>query len=534
MTFTLLKRAKPWDVVVIGSGATGGWAALQLGRRGLSVLVLEAGPDGIDAPSRQSALRLRAKQFVDGALGQRKIQSRIPNYWELDPDLFVLDTEHPYRTPEGRDFDWIRTRAVNGRLLTWGGIGVRTSDYEFKAAERDGYGEAWPFGYEDLRPHYDDVDDFFPVYGQQDGLPQLPDGNYVAIPRLTEAEHRFKEAVAARFVGRQVIASRGVLVRTSSRPNGEAPPPSPLRAAVARHGVSLRANAVVSQIVVDVDGRAEKVAFFDRLTKRSHEVTCRAVAVCASTLETTRILLNSASPQHPDGLGNSSGSLGCNLMDHCAVFVTGSAPGDGAKAWNDGSGGPKNIMVPRFHNLENKASGPFLRGYGIFGGIGRDPSPTRKGGGGKEVALGLVAYGEMLPRPENRAVLDRECMDAWRIPTLSIDCAYSSNEHAMIDHMLASLQEMVAAIGGRIEGQHRFAPGGFVHETGTARMGSNPRTSVLNSFGQCWDADNVYVMDGAAWPSGAWQNPTFTMMALAGRASQHLAHRVIDKKPWRV
>lgn len=532
MSFTVLKSAKPWDVVVIGSGATGGWAALQLGRRGLSVLVLEAGPDWIDAPIAQNALRLRAKQFVDGALGHRKVQSRIPSYWELDPDSFVLDTEHPYRTPEGKNFDWIRTRAVNGRLLTWGGIGVRISDYEFKAAERDGYGAAWPFGYEELAPHYDQIDSFFAVYGDQDGLPQLPDGQYVGSPRLTEAEHRFKEALAARFTDRQVIASRGVLARASSRPNGEAPPPSPLRAAVKQHGVSLRANAVVSHILVDADGRAAKIAFFDRLTKRSHEVSCRAVALCASTLESTRILLNSASPQHPDGLGNSSGTLGRNLMDHCAIFVTGSAPGDGAQPWNDGSGGPKNIMIPRFHNLDNKASGPFLRGYGIFGDIGRGPLPSRRrrGSDANEAPLGLVAYGEMLPRPENRVMLDRETLDAWGIPTLNVDCAFSSNEHAMIDHMLASIQEMVDVAGGRVGAPHRFAPGGFVHETGTARMGSDPRASVLNAFGQCWDADNVYVMDGAAWPTSAWQNPTFTMMAVAGRASEHLAQRVIAKR----
>ncbi len=530
MSFEILKRPKPWDVVVIGSGATGGWAALQLSQRGLSVLVLEAGPDWIDAAVPQNALQLRAKQFRDGAMGHRNVQSRIPTYWELDPDLFVLDTEHPYRTPEDKNFDWIRTRTVNGRLLTWGGIGVRVSDHELKAAEQDGFGETWPFDYQVLKPHFDQIDDFFAVYGERDGLPQLPDGKYVASPRLTEAEHRFKEALSARYTDRQVIAARGVLARASSRPNGEAPPPSPLRIAVRQHGANLRANAVVSQILVASDGRAQGVAFYDRLTKRSHEVSCRAVAVCASTLESTRILLNSTSPRHPEGLGNSSGALGRYLMDHCAIFATGSAPGDGSLAWSDGSGGPKNIMIPRFHNLENRAGGAFLRGYGIFGNIGRTPSPSgkRKRGNQHQVPLGLVAYGEMLPRPENRVTIDREQRDAWGIPTLSIDCAFSPNEYAMMGHMLASMEEMVHVAGGRLEGApHRFAPGAFVHETGTARMGTDPRASVLNGFAQCWDADNVYVMDGAAWPTSAWQNPTFTMMAVAGRASEHLADNVI-------
>lgn len=530
MSFMILKKPKPWDVIVIGSGATGGWAALQLSRRGLSVLVLEAGPDWIDSPTPQNALLLRAKHFRDNALGHRKVQSRIPSYWELDPDLFVLDTEHPYRTTEGKSFDWIRTRTVNGRLLTWGGIGVRVSDYEFKAAEQDGFGEAWPLDYEALKPHYDQIDDFFPVHGAHDALPQLPDGKYVASPRLTDAEHRFKETLAARYTDRQVIAARGILARASSRPNGEPAPPSPLRAAVGQHGAALRANAVVSHILVQGDGRAQGVAFYDRLTKRSHEVSCRAVAVCASTLESTRILLNSSSPQHPDGLGNSSGALGRYLMDHCAIHALGTAPGDSSVVWSDGSGGPKNIMIPRFHNLQNRAGGSFLRGYGLFGTIGRDGSSSRnrRGSTRDQVPFSLVAYGEMLPRPENRVTIDRENRDAWGIPTLTIDCAFSPNELAMMDHMLASLEEMVQVAGGCLDGApHRFAPGAFVHETGTARMGRDPRTSVLNGFAQCWDADNVYVMDGAAWPTGAWQNPTFTMMAVAGRASEHLANGMI-------
>lgn len=530
MSITILRKPDPWDVVVIGSGATGGWAALQLRQRGLSVLVLEAGSDWMDAATSPNPLQRRAKQFRDGALGHRKVQSRIPTYWELDPDLFVLDTEHPYRTPEGKAFDWIRTRTVNGRLLTWGGIGVRVSDFELKAAEQDGFGDTWPFDYEALKPHFDQIDDFFAVYGESDGLPQLPDGKYVAAPRLTEAEHRFKEALSTRYTDRQVIASRGILARASSRPNGEPPPPSPIRVAVQQHGANLRANAVVSHILVRRDGRAEGVAFYDRLTKRSHEVRCRAVALCASTLESTRILLNSASTQHPDGLGNSSGALGRYLMDHCAILANGTAPGDSSLTWGDGSGGPKNIMIPRFHNLKNQAGGPFLRGYGIFGSIGRNRPSSGKRNGGKhdQVPLTLVAYGEMLPRPENRVTLDRENLDAWGIPTLAIDCSFSPNEQAMMDHMLASIEEMVQVAGGHLgSAPHRFAPGSFVHEVGTARMGTDPRVSVLNGYAQCWDVDNVYVMDGAAWPTSAWQNPTFTMMAVAGRASEHLADGMI-------
>jgi choline dehydrogenase-like flavoprotein len=286
----------------------------------------------------------------------------------------------------------------------------------------------------------------------------------------------------------------------------------------------LRSDAVVSHLLVQDDGRARGVAFVDRLTKRAHEVYARAIVLCASTLESTRILLHSRSRQHPRGLGNSSGVLGHYLMDHPAVYVSGFLPGERDKLWDDGAGGPKNIMVPRFHNLENRADGAFLRGYGMFGGIGRHAESVRHLCDSDEVPFTLVAYGEMLPRFENHAALEPGRTDAWGVPLLRIDCGFSDNERALLDHMVGALSEMVHVAGGRITSAPTFvSPGGFVHEMGTARMGTSRDTSVVNPFGQCWDAPNVYVMDGAVWPSSAWQNPTFTMMAIAGRASFHLA-----------
>lgn len=526
MAPTIWQKSEPWDVVVIGSGATGGWAACELGRRGLKVLVLEAGADEMDAPSSPPASTLELKRTLDRVTRRRRVQSRHAAYWELDPDLFVVDSDHPYEVAPGKDFQWVRTRSLNGRLLTWGGIGVRTSDYEFRAPEQDGFGTPWPLGYADLAPHFDRIDDFLPVYGERDGLPQLPDGKYIAAPRLTDAELRFRESLNTTLARRAVIAARGVLVRPTSRPLGESPPPSPVRAAVARFGVQVRTNSVTSHLLVDADGRANGVAFVDRLTKQAHEVRARTVAVCASTLESTRILLNSRSRHHPNGLGNSSGALGHYLMDHPAIHLAGFAPGVRDALWSDGLGGPKNVMIPRYHNLENRAGGAFLRGFGMFGTIGRTQGKPAECDA-DEVPLSIVAYGEMLPRHENHVTLSADQRDAWDIPVLRIDCALSDNERALQDHMVEALSELIELAGGRVdEPPYVHALGGFVHEMGTARMGLDRKTSVLNAFAQSWDVPNVFVMDGAAWPSGAWQNPTFTMMAIAGRACEHLAREL--------
>ena len=524
MSIEFQKRAAQWDVVVVGSGATGGWAAYQLGKRRLKVLVLDAGPDEMDAPEPSPEFATNARRMFDRVLRRRRVQSRHQAYWELDPRLFVLDREHPYETPPGKDFQWIRTRSVNGRLLTWGGVGIRTSDHEFGAPLQDGFGDPWPFGYKELVPHFDEVDDFFPVYGERDGLSPMPDGKYVGVTRLTDAERELKRSVHT-ALGRPVVSGRGILIRPSARPHGEAAPPSPVREAIRKFGVSLRPNAVVSHVLVGPEGKASGVVFVDRLTKRAQEVQARVVVVCASAIESARILLNSRSRHHPQGLGNSSGTLGRYLMDHPGVAVTGFVPGRRDHAWDDGFGGPKNVMIPRFHNLTNRAGGAFLRGFGIFGILGR---VSAKAGDcdADEVPFSLVSHGEMLPRIENHISLRPDKPDPWGVPTLKIDCAYSDNERALQAHMAESIKEMVALVRGRVTGVYDYPPGGFVHEMGTARMGADARTSVLNGYAQCWDAPNVFVMDGAAWPSGAWQNPTFTMMAIAGRASAHLVEEL--------
>jgi choline dehydrogenase-like flavoprotein len=524
MSVEFQKPPPVWDVVIVGSGATGGWAAYQLGKRRVKVLVLDAGPDEMDAPQPSPNFPTKSRRMFDRVLRRRRVQSQHQAYWELDPRLFVLDREHPYETPPGKDFQWIRTRSVNGRLLTWGGVGIRTSDHEFDAPRQDGFGEPWPFGYRDLLPHFDEVDDFFPVYGERDGLSPVPDGKYVGATRLTDAETEFKRAVRL-ALRRPVINGRGILIRPSARPRGEAPPPSPVREAMMRFGVSLRPNAVVSHVLVGPEGKATGVAFVDRLTKHTEEVRARVVVVCASAIESARILLNSQSRHHPQGLGNSSGTLGCYLMDHPGVAVTGFVPGRRDVTWHDGYGGPKNVMIPRFHNLANRPGGSFLRGYGTFGMLGRVSMKARDCDA-DEVSFALVSHGEMLPRAENRISLHPDRRDVWGVPTLKIDCAYSDNERALQAHMAESTKELIATVRGRVSGVYYYPPGGFVHEMGTARMGADARTSVLNGYAQCWDVPNVFVMDGAAWPSGAWQNPTFTMMAITGRASQYLVEEL--------
>lgn len=518
---------------MVGAGAAGGWAAKELCEAGLEVLLLDAGPRldprsdfPVPAPPERRLL-----SRIASALAGQPIQMRCSVFNSRTRRLFVRDRQNPYTTPAGKPFNWFRGRQVGGRLHLWARVVPRMSDLEFGAASRDGHGVDWPLRHRDLAPHYARVESFLGVRGEPAGLEAAPEGRYASPIPLTPAERAFKSAVESAFPERRVVSA------PLARPEPERMPAT-IRAAEATGRLVLRPNAVVREVQTEpLTGKATGVSFVDRLTGRAERAGARVVVLCASSIETVRIMLNSRGPAHPGGLGNSSGRLGRGLMDHVLTIATGPLLDRDAEQGPSGDpydlGRTTGIQVPRFQNLDGRERS-FMRGYGIQGGIGRDGASWY-----------LLAQGEMMARPENRVTLDPGRTDAWGIPVAHISCVHSRNEVAMATHQIEALREMTGVAGLQMRSppasgllgalaftlwrrrllteQGAFLPGSAVHEIGGAAMGRDPRDSVLNPFGQCWDAENVFVTDGAAFTSGCWQNVTLTIMALTVRTCEHIA-----------
>lgn len=506
-----------YDAVVVGAGAAGGWAAKELCERGLTVLLLDAGPQ-LDsrrdfplpaAPERRLLARLTA------AVQGQPIQMRCAAFSARTRRFFVSDRENPYTTPARRPFNWFRGRQIGGRLHVWARVTPRLSDLELKAATHDGYGRDWPLSYDELAPYYDRVEEFL---GVRDDL------------ALTLEEKRFKAAVEDALPDRRVLSPR--LAR--HEPDRQ---PSTIRAAERTGRLVLRPDCVVRSVSVDpATGKATGVSYVDRVTKESAETGAAVVVLCASTIETLRIMLNSTSPAHPRGLGNSSGRLGQGLMDHVLTGLGGPlrnyhpARPEAADPYDFGA--VTGFQVPSSTNATTRHAS-FLRGWGFQGAIGR----------GAPVWY-FLAHGEMLARDENRVMLDPATTDAWGVPAAHISCAPGPNEVAMAADQLETMRELAGAAGleprttpsGKkleafafrlwrrrlLSESGAFLPGTAAHEIGGAGIGDDPSESVLSKFNQCWEADNVFVTDGASFPSGCWQNVTLTIMALTVRACDYL------------
>lgn len=519
------------DAIVVGSGAAGGWAAKDLTESGLRVVLLEAGPQRRPS-SVGGAWATRLWRY---ARGTQRVQSLHSDYWIKDPSFFVSDAAHPYATPPDRPFVWIRGRQLGGRTLLWGGVSLRLSDYEFSAADYDSFGPSWPIRYRDLAPYYDRVERFLHVYGAPAGLPQLPDGRYVGARPLTLAERRLAEGIAVTWPDRRLIPSRGLTApRQGSEQLRLSSVGTTIAAAHATGRLRIRTNAVVSHLTPDRrSGGASGVVYFDAATGAVRTIQARIIVLCASTIETVRILLTTA-VEYPGLSINESGCLGRFLMDHVvtatAVEIDGvpyetPAPRTGADSF----------LIPRFQNIASPEQ-RYQRGFGFWGGIQRIGLSGRRRG----PALGLiVAQGEMLPVYKNHVALNEDNRCADGLLPLRIDCAWGDNERVMHAAMREAISEMVYAGGGRIRSLfgalahlpgplglpgrlERFwvapPPGSFVHEVGGARMGDAPTNSVVDSCNRCWALPNVLVTDGACWPTSGWQSPTLTIMALTARA----------------
>jgi len=545
-----------YDAIVVGSGASGGWAAKKLSEAGLKVLILEAGrkvPPS-EFTEHMPGYQLSYRNFSPELARTRPIQKACYACTEYNYDWFVNDLENPYTTPEDKPFTWQRLRVVGGRSMVWGRQSYRLSDLDFKAASHDGYGDDWPLSYADIAPYYDEVERYVGISGRNEGNPALPDGQFLPPMAMTCGEKLLRKRVSEKL-GRTVTIGRTAILTQAH--NGRAPchycgpcergcitasyfnsPATTLKDALASGNCDLTANAIVSQIEMDnAENQARGVTYIDRNSRKTYEVKARSIILCAQALESTRILFNSATGEYPDGLANSSGVLGRYLMDHAVgAGASGEMTDFDYKASASDPRRPNGIYIIRFRNLAGGSRHPrFIRGYGFQGGsapkfnfgaegFGRSYKEAVKSG---LYGIRLGGFGESLARWDNYCEIDPVKKDAWGIPALRVHMTHGPNEHAMMEDAAAAAAEMLEATGARniVMNSQLAMPGMAIHEVGTARMGKDPKKSVLDSYNQTHDIGNLFVMDGAGFVSSGCQNPTLTMMALAAKSCDHLIER---------
>lgn len=543
---------KKYNAIVVGSGAAGSFAAKELTQRGLEVLLLEAGPAVSEEEFPASSYEKKAKGFdvlpriLAGLHGQH-IQARVTFFRDQIKHLLVNDRENPYSTNPENFFLWIRGRQLGGRLHTWGRVFLRMSDYDFKAASRDGIGENWPISYADLEPYYDAVEKFLGVYGTRENLSSLPDGKYEKPSKLNTMEQAFKARVEERWSERTVIPWRYVSPNLKRIPR-------PILAARDTGRLAIRTDTIVEKITINPKtGRADGVTCFDRNTRQRLAFSGDVVVLCASTIESIRLLLNSACRKHPDGLGNSSGLLGRYFMDQCPSILFGSVPDRTGWEYDDSVpqdpflGPAGGIYIPRFQNLDTVTHPEFVRGFAFQGTIGGLYVPDDQ-----PAMFGFMGYGEMPPYYKNAIRIDPRRKDAWGIPVPHIRCAFTPNEHALMRAQLKACREMAERCGFDIDfsgtalgldREHEILPkanwlnrfifrrvfkktiaaGAAIHECGGIRMGDDPKKSILNPYNQCWDVKNLFVTDGSCFPSAGTVGPTLTIAALTVRACEYIA-----------
>tara|TARA_R110002049_G_scaffold56603_1_gene155932 strand:+ start:25458 stop:27143 length:1686 start_codon:yes stop_codon:yes gene_type:complete len=551
-----------YDAIVIGTGISGGWAAKELCEKGLKTLVLERGrminhitdyptahldPWDMELRNNVSA-EDKARQFKQSRTGYTtKFESK---HW------FVDDIKHPYN--ETKRFDWMRGYHVGGRSITWGRQSYRLSDLDFEANKKDGHGVDWPIRYKDISPWYDYVESYIGVSGENLGLPQLPDGVFEPPMALNCVEEHLKEQLSKNYDDRLLTIGRTAHINSSKVFNGRSKcqyrsrcrrgcpfgayfssNSSTLPAAELTGNMTLRPNAIVHEIIYDADlKKATGVKVIDTETKETMVFNAEIIFCCASSMASASILLQSKSDCFPNGLGNDSGELGHNIMDHhLGAGASGQFDGYHDKYYKGRR--PTGIYIPRFRNLGDKKTGKkeFLRGYGYQGGAGRGAisehvAELAYGAEYKEKILepgewrmGLGGFGECLPNHENKMTLDYEKLDDWGLPTITFDAEWKENELKMRKDMIQQAAEMLEKGGFRDikTFDNLAAPGIGIHEMGTARMGRNPKTSILNEYNQIHTVNNVYVTDGASMTSSGCQNPSLTYMALTARAANHAA-----------
>jgi len=552
---TRAKAQQTYDAIVVGTGISGGWAAKELTEKGLKTLVLERGrmvehrkdyptmnTPPWELPNGDRVSAEEAKHYEKQMRTGYTIRESTKHWW-------VKDTEHPYQ--EEKRFDWIRGYHVGGRSLLWGRQSYRLSEMDFEANAKEGVAVDWPIRYRDVAKWYDYVESYIGVSGRNEGLSQLPDGKFLPAMDFNCVEDHVSKTIAEKYDdrimtigrvanltqdhnGRQRCHYRNMCMRGCPFGGYFSSQSSTLPAAVATGNMTLRPNSIVTEVIYDPETRkASGVRVMDAESGEVQEFFAKIVFLNASALGTTWILMNSKSEDHPNGMGNASGELGHNLMDH-HFRVGASGEYDGFEDQYYYGRRPNGIYVPRFRNI-GKQDQNYLRGYGYQGGGGRDgwQSAVAELGVGAELKeqittpgswrMGLMGFGECLPYHENKVELDDSVLDKHGLPTFRIDCEFKENELEMRKDMKQQAAEMLEASGMKniTTYDDMGGPGLGIHEMGTARMGRDPKTSVLNKWNQVHDVKNVFVTDGACMTSAACQNPSLTYMALTARAADY-------------
>lgn len=543
-----------YDAIVVGSGISGGWAAKELTEKGLKVLLLERGRNIEHVKDYHNA----NKEAWDYPHRDQPTQEMIAKFPVLKRDyplnestmgLWADEQANPY--VEEKRFDWFRGYHVGGRSLMWGRQSYRLSPMDFEANEREGIAIDWPIRYADLAPWYDYVERFAGIAGTREGLDILPDGEFLPPIPLNCVEKDIAKRIEDAFGGQRHLIHSRVANITQPKPEQNrvgcqyrnkcwlgcpygayfSTQSATLPAAVATGNLTLRPFSIVSQVLYDKDRkRARGVEVIDAETHEVHEYTADVVFLNASTFNTTWILMNSATDVWEGGLGSSSGELGHNVMDH--HFRCG-ASGDIEGYLDQYYFGrrPAGFYIPRFRNVGDEQRG-YVRGFGYQGsasrqGWDREIAELNIGADFKQALaqpgswrIGMTGFGEMLPDHDNHISLDHSIRDKWGLPVLSISVELKQNERDMRRDMVQDAVELFEAAGVKnVKGEEGdYAPGMGIHEMGTARMGRDPKTSVLNSHNQVWDAPNVFVTDGACMTSSSCVNPSLTYMALTARA----------------
>lgn len=542
-----------YDAIVIGSGISGGWAAKELTEKGLKTIMLERGrniehiKDYVNASKEPWEFPHRG-QRTQQMINDYPVLKRDYPLNEVVLDYWVKDKECPY--VEEKRFDWYRGYHVGGRSLMWGRQSYRFNQWDFEANAKEGIAVDWPIRYNEIAPWYSYAEKFAGIQGSKDGLEVLPDGDYMPAMELNCVEKEVKKRLEAHYKGmRHLIIGRSANItqphhnRTNCQyrdrcwrgcPFGGyfSTQSATLPAAMATGKLTLRPFSIVTKILYDKNTKkATGVEILDAETNKTYEYKAKIVFVCASALNSTWVLMNSATDVWEGGLGSSSNELGHNVMDHhFRCGANGTVEGFSDKY--EYGRRPTGIYVPRFRNIYNDKR-DYLRGFGYQGGAGR--------GRGVEIAeatigadlkdalsvpsdnwnMGIMAFGEMLPYHENKITLDKDVKDKWGLPVLKFDVEIKENEKKMRIDMMNDAKEMLEAAGVKNVNTYDagYAPGMGIHEMGTARMGRDPKTSVLNGNNQVWDAPNVFVTDGACMTSASCVNPSLTYMALTARAA---------------